>query len=281
MGGCGDCIRIFPMTPSREIERLLKIMAALRTPKTGCPWDLAQNFSTIAPYTLEEAYEVADAIARGNLADLKDELGDLLLQVVFHARMAEEQSAFDFGDVVQTITEKLIRRHPHVFADETSRTAQAVEGLWERIKAEEKVANKTGETGALAGVPVALPALSRAFKLQAKASKVGFDWNDSRAVLRKIREEADEIEAELARAETHKAASEVGDLLFAVVNLARHLQADPEAVLRRTNLKFQRRFAAIERALAARGKAPQDASLAEMDALWNEAKETEQAEQAE
>jgi nucleoside triphosphate diphosphatase len=271
----------FLMTPSREIERLLKIMAALRTPETGCPWDLAQNFSTIAPYTLEEAYEVADAIARGNLADLKDELGDLLLQVVFHARMAEEQDAFDFGDVVQAITEKLIRRHPHVFADEASRTAQAVEGLWERIKAEEKAANRTGENGALAGVPVALPALSRALKLQGKASRVGFDWNDPRAVLRKIREEADEIEAELARAESRKAASEVGDLLFAVVNLARHLQADPETVLRQTNLKFERRFAAIERALAARGKAPQDASLAEMDALWNEAKEAEQAEQAE
>jgi ATP diphosphatase len=266
------------MTPSREIERLLEIMAALRTPKTGCPWDLAQNFSTIAPYTLEEAYEVADAIERGNLADLKDELGDLLLQVVFHARMGEEQGAFDFGDVVQAITEKLIRRHPHVFADETSRTAQAVEGLWERIKAEEKAANEIGETGALAGVPVTLPALSRALKLQGKASKVGFDWNDPRAVLRKIREEADEIEAELARAETHKAATEVGDLLFAVVNLARHLQADPETVLRQTNLKFERRFAAIERALAARGKAPRDASLAEMDALWNEAKEGEQAE---
>jgi len=265
------------MTPSRDIERLLDIIAALRTPKSGCPWDLAQNFSTIAPYTLEEAYEVVDAIARGNLADLKDELGDLLLQVVFHARMAEEQGAFDFGDVVQAITEKLVRRHPHVFGDDTLRTAQAVEGLWERIKAEEKAANKTGESGALAGVPVALPALSRALKLQGKASKVGFDWNDPRAVLRKIREEADEIEAELVRAETPKAASEVGDLLFAVVNLARHLQADPETVLRQTNLKFERRFAAIERALAARGKAPQDASLTEMDALWNEAKEAEQA----
>ena len=265
------------MDPSREIARLLEIMAALRTPQTGCPWDLAQNFSTIAPYTLEEAYEVADAIARGDLADLKDELGDLLLQVVFHARMAQEQGAFDFGDVVQAITEKLIRRHPHVFADETSSTPRAVEGLWERIKAEEKAANKIGQTGALAGVPVALPALSRALKLQAKASKVGFDWNDPRAVLRKIREEANEIEAELARSERDKAATaaEVGDLLFAVVNLARHLDADPEAVLRQTNVKFERRFAAIERALAARGKAPQEASLAEMDRLWNEAKEAE------
>ena len=265
------------MDPSRDIGRLLEIMAALRTPETGCPWDLAQNFSTSAPYTLEEAYEVADAIARDDLADLKDELGDLLLQVVFHARMAEEQDAFDFGDVVQAITEKLIRRHPHVFADETSPTPRAVEGLWERIKAEEKVTNKTGQTGALAGIPVALPALSRALKLQMKASKVGFDWNDPRAVLRKIREEADEIEAELDRSQANKAAiaGEVGDLLFAVVNLARHLDADPEGVLRQTNLKFERRFAAIERALAARGKAPQEVSLAEMDALWNEAKAAE------
>jgi len=265
------------MDPSRDIGRLLEIMAALRTPETGCPWDLAQNFSTIAPYTLEEAYEVADAIARDDLADLKDELGDLLLQVVFHARMAEEQGAFDFGDVVQAITEKLIRRHPHVFADEKSPTPRAVEGLWERIKAEEKVTNKTGQTAALAGIPVALPALSRALKLQMKASKVGFDWNDPRAVLRKIREEADEIEAELDRSRANKAAiaGEVGDLLFAVVNLARHLDADPEAVLRQTNLKFERRFAAIERALAARGEAPQEVSLAEMDALWNEAKAAE------
>ena len=265
------------MTPSREIGRLLEIMAALRTPETGCPWDLAQNFSTIAPYTLEEAYEVADAILRGDLADLKDELGDLLLQVVFHARMAQEQDAFDFGDVVQAITEKLIRRHPHVFADETLSTPRAVKGLWERIKAEEKTTNKTGQTGALAGVPLALPALSRALKLQDKASKVGFDWNDPRAVLRKIREEADEIEAELDRSELDKAASgaEIGDLLFAVVNLARHLDADPETVLRQTNLKFERRFAAIERALAGRGKTPQQASLAEMDMLWDEAKEAE------
>jgi nucleoside triphosphate diphosphatase len=262
------------MTPSRDIGRLLAIMAALRTPKTGCPWDLAQNFSTIAPYTLEEAYEVADAIARENLDDLEEELGDLLLQVVFHARMAEERRAFDFGDVVHGITEKLIRRHPHVFGNERSHTPQAVEGLWERIKTEEKAARKTGDEGALAGVPVTLPALTRALKLQAKASKVGFDWNDPRAVLRKIREEADEIEAELDRgeADTAATAAEVGDLLFAAVNLARHLRADPEASLRQTNRKFERRFAAIERALAARGKAPTDATLAEMDALWDAAK---------
>jgi ATP diphosphatase len=277
------------MTPSRDVGRLLAIMAALRTPQTGCPWDLAQDFSTIAPYTLEEAYEVADAIARGDLADLKEELGDLLLQVVFHARMAEEQEAFDFGDVVAAITEKLIRRHPHVFGQESSnersQTPQAVAGLWERIKAQERsekaARNKpAGEAGALSGVPVALPSLTRALKLQDKASKVGFDWNDPRAVLRKIREETDEIEAELDRGETDAAAiaataAEVGDLLFAAVNLARHLRADPEAVLRRTNQKFERRFAAIERALAARGKAPKDATLAEMDALWDEAKKAE------
>jgi ATP diphosphatase len=273
------------MTPSRDIGRLLAIMAALRTPKTGCPWDLAQNFASIAPYTLEEAYEVADAIARGNLADLEEELGDLLLQVVFHARMAEEQGAFDFGGVVETLTAKLIRRHPHVFGDETSHTPQAVEGIWERIKAQEKLsrqgaADQDGaaltETGqsALAGVPLALPALTRALKLQAKAGRVGFDWNDPRAVLRKIREEADEIEAELDSDAT-LAAAEIGDLLFAAVNLARHLRADPEAVLRQTNQKFERRFAAIEQALAATGKRPQDATLAEMDALWDEAKARE------
>jgi ATP diphosphatase len=266
------------MTPSREIGRLLDIMAALRTPQTGCPWDLAQTFSTIAPYTLEEAYEVADAIARGNLADLEEELGDLLLQVVFHARMAEEAGAFDFGDVVQGIAEKLIRRHPHVFGDERSDTPQDVEGLWERIKAEEKAAKKGAkEEGALAGVPVALPALTRALKLQVKASNVGFDWHDPRAVLRKIREEADEIEAELDGVEMNAAAAaaEVGDLLFAAVNLARHLRADPESVLRQTNHKFESRFASIERTLAARGKTPQDATLAEMDALWDEAKARE------
>ena len=261
--------------PARDIARLLDIMAALRTPKTGCPWDLEQNFATIAPYTIEEAYEVADAIARADLADLKDELGDLLLQVVFHARMAQEQGAFDFGDVVEAITAKLIRRHPHVFGDDGSQTPRAVEGLWERIKAEEKAARgKPEPAGALAGVPVALPALTRALKLQDKASKVGFDWNDPRAVLRKIREEVDEIEAALAVDEVH-AAAEVGDLVFAAVNLARHLEADPEAVLRQTNQKFERRFAGIERALAARGKRPQDATLAEMDALWDETKARE------
>ena len=254
-------------------------MAALRRPGTGCPWDLEQSFQTIAPYTVEEAYEVADAIARGDLADLKDELGDLLLQVVYHARLAQEESAFDFGDVVESITAKMIRRHPHVFADEDGRTAQAVKGLWERIKAQEKEAKgergEQAEEGALAGVPLALPALTRALKLQEKASRVGFDWNDPRAVLAKIREEADEIEAELESADRQPAAEEVGDLLFAVVNLARHIGADPESVLGGTNRKFERRFAAIERMLAARGKTPKQSTLAEMDALWDAAKEAE------
>jgi nucleoside triphosphate diphosphatase len=270
------------MTPSRDISRLIEIMAALRTPKTGCPWDLEQNFATIAPYTLEEAYEVADAIARNDLGDLEDELGDLLLQVVFHARMAEEQNAFDFGAVVEAITAKLIRRHSHVFGDKAVSKPSDVKGLWEDIKAQEreaKAATKVGHAGtpkegALSGVPVGLPALTRALKLQAKASRVGFDWNDPRAVLRKIREEADEIEAVLDE-DPASAAGEVGDLLFAAVNLARHLNADPEALLRHTNEKFQRRFASIESALAAKGKQPQDATLGEMDALWDEAKAKE------
>jgi ATP diphosphatase len=279
------------LKPSRDIARLIDIMAALRTPGSGCPWDLEQDFRSIAPYTIEEAYEVADAIARGDLADLKDELGDLLLQVVYHARMAEEQGAFGFGDVVEGVTAKMIRRHPHVFADAEGKTATAVAGLWEKIKVQEnqEKAERAGRPappqGALAGVPLALPALTRALKLQEKAGRVGFDWNDPRAVLAKIREEADEIEAELDAADrladadkpAHKGktAAEVGDLLFAVVNLARHLAADPEDILRATNAKFERRFASIERALAAAGKAPKDATLAEMDALWDAAKAEE------
>ncbi|MFN3656326.1 MAG: nucleoside triphosphate pyrophosphohydrolase [Pseudolabrys sp.] len=266
------------MTPSKDISRLIEIMAALRTPGTGCPWDLEQSFETIVPYTIEEAYEVADAIARGDLDHLKDELGDLLLQVVFHARMAEELGLFDFGGVVEAVTTKLIRRHPHVFADAEGRTAEAVKGLWERIKAEERAARGQGpEAGALAGVPVALPALTRALKLQNKAGDVGFDWNDVRAVLAKIREEADEIEAALDAQDEAHAATEIGDLLFAAVNLARHLDADPEGLLRDANRKFERRFGSIERALAARGKRPEQASLEEMDALWDAAKAEEKA----
>jgi ATP diphosphatase len=274
------------MTPSRDIARLIEIMAALRTPGSGCPWDLEQSFATIAPYTIEEAYEVADAVARGDLAELCRELGDLLLQVAFHARMAQEAGAFDFGDVVEGITEKLLRRHPHVFGDTRALSPEAVNVLWERIKAEEKAERGSRQPdGALAGVPVGLPALTRALKLQTKAARVGFDWNDPVAVLAKIREETGEIEAELAAnrdvpadiagARNAAAGAEVGDLLFAVVNLARHLDIDPETALRAANLKFERRFAAIERALAARGKSPTDATLAEMDTLWDEAKAAE------
>jgi ATP diphosphatase len=266
------------MEPSRDIARLIELMAALRTPCTGCPWDLEQTFETIAPYTIEEAYEVADAIARNDAGELCDELGDLLLQVVFHARMAQERGAFAFGDVVEAITAKLIRRHPHVFGDAGALPVEAVNALWDRIKAQEKAeraANGAADRGALAGVPAGLPALMRALKLQQKASKVGFDWNDPRAVLAKIREEADEIEAALAAGAHDRVAGEVGDLMFAVVNLARHLGADPEAALRATNVKFERRFASIEAALTDRGKSPGDASLAEMDALWNAAKERE------
>src|SRR5205823_3101746 len=268
------------MRPSRDISGLLDIMAKLRTPVSGCPWDLEQNFSTIAPYTIEEAYEVADAIARGDLDDLRDELGDLLLQVVFHARMAQEQGAFEFADVVESLTEKLVRRHPHVFGEERGLTAKAVEGLWERIKRAERaqkgnVSNGKETASTLAGIAVALPALTRALKLQAKAGEVGFDWNDPLAVLAKIREEANEIETEVAAGNRATAGAEVGDLLFAVVNLARHLDVDPEAMLRATNRKFERRFAMIERALADRGKTLQAATLEEMDALWNEAKAAE------
>jgi ATP diphosphatase len=268
------------MTPSRDISRLLEIMAALRTPITGCPWDLEQNFATIAPYTIEEAYEVADAIARGDLEDLKDELGDLLLQVVYHARMAEEQTAFSFGDVVETITRKMIRRHPHVFADKDGRlTPSDVKGAWERIKAEEKVEREMARSSEqpvrkslLSGVKAGQPALARAMQLQRTASTVGFDWNDPHAVLHKIREEANEIEAALDRKDADELAEETGDLLFAVVNLARHVGAEPELALRRTNTKFERRFAYIEQSLESQGRSLDEASLDEMDALWNEAK---------
>jgi len=271
------------MTPSRDIARLLEIMAQLRTPETGCPWDLEQDFATIAPYTIEEAFEVAEAIARNDLDDLREELGDLLLQVVFHARIAEERGAFAFGDVVEAVTRKMIRRHPHVFTDSEGRLAPShVEGVWDRIKAEEKAerAARRGEpvapqSSVLAGVKAGQPALSRAMELQRKASKVGFDWNDPREVLKKIREEADEIEVALDRGDKDHIAEETGDLMFALVNLARHTGADPEMALRGTNAKFERRFGYIEQALAARGQSPETATLAEMDALWDEAKRAE------
>jgi nucleoside triphosphate diphosphatase len=271
------------MTPSRDISGLLDIMARLRTPGSGCPWDLEQDFSTIAPYTIEEAYEVADAIARGDLDDLCGELGDLLLQVVFHARMAEEQGAFSFGDVVEAITAKMIRRHPHVFADADGQLRPSdVKGAWDRIKAEEKAERAArrppedaSHTSLLSSVKAGQPALARAMQLQRKASSVGFDWNDPRAVLHKIREEADEIEAALDCGDAEELAGETGDLLFALVNLARHVGADPEMALRGTNAKFERRFAYIERTLAAQGRSLDSASLEEMDALWDQAKATE------
>jgi ATP diphosphatase len=271
------------MTPSRDIHRLIEIMAALRDPVSGCPWDIEQDFATIAPYTVEEAHEVADAIARQDLPDLRDELGDLLLQVAYHARLAEEEGAFAFGDVVEAITTKLIRRHPHVFGDEDARAAGAAKGFLEKIKAEEKreravrdADDGMARAGVLDGVSAGLPAMTRAVKLQEKASTVGFDWNDPKAVLAKLREEIDEIEAEIdsSPAKADRVEDEIGDLLFAVANLARHLKIDPDQALRRTNAKFIERFGRIEAALAAVGRTPAEASLDEMERLWQEAKQS-------
>jgi ATP diphosphatase len=263
------------MKPSRDIATLIEIMAQLRTPDGGCPWDLEQTFETIAPYTIEEAYEVADAIARGDLdRGLPDELGDLLLQVVFHARMAQEQGRFEFGDVVQAITEKLVRRHPHVFGDAGNLTPDQVKSLWQDIKAQERAARGEDERShTLDGVPLALPALTRAQKLQEKAARVGFDWNNARDVLAKIAEEAREIEPVLD--DPDAAAEEIGDLIFAAVNLARHAKVDAESALRAASIKFERRFRFIEIALTARGRAPSDSNLDEMEALWNDAKAAE------
>ena len=276
------------MKASRDIEQLIAIMAALRTPHTGCPWDLEQSFATIAPFTIEEAYEVVDAIERNDMVDLRDELGDLLLQVVFHARMAEEAGPFGFSDVVEAINAKLIRRHPHVFADARHLSAAEVKGLWGQIKAREKQERGAARAalgapeapgGALAGVPLALPALTRAVKLQEKAGKVGFDWNDPLAVLAKLKEETAEVEEALAAGDAEGVRGEIGDLLFVVANLARHAKVDPEAALRAANAKFERRFGHIEATLDAQGRSPSDASLAEMDALWDEAKQFERAAQ--
>ncbi|MFD1701732.1 nucleoside triphosphate pyrophosphohydrolase [Methylopila henanensis] len=269
------------MTPARDIARLIEIMAALRTPVTGCPWDLEQDFASIAPYTIEEAYEVADAIRRGDLDDLRDELGDLLLQVAFHARMAEEQGAFAFPDVVEAITTKLIRRHPHVFGAARDLPAAEVKALWGEIKAEEKAerAVRRGETARapslLDGVTPALPGLTRSVKLQEKAATVGFDWDNVGLVVGKVREEADEVAEAVASGDRDAMEDEIGDLLCAVANLARHAGIDPEAAVRRSNAKFERRFRAIEAALAAQGRTPADSDLDEMDALWNAAKAAE------
>ncbi len=274
------------MTPSRDVARLVEIMAALRTPGTGCPWDLEQSFATIAPYTLEEAYEVADAIQRGDLEDLREELGDLLLQVVFHARLAEEQGAFALPDVVEAITAKLVRRHPHVFGDARDLPAEGVKALWAEIKAEEKAerAARRGEPARapslLDGVTRALPGLTRAVKLQEKAATVGFDWDDVALVVGKVREEADEVAEAVASGDRDAVEDEIGDLFCAVANLARHMGVDPETAVRRSNAKFERRFRAIEAGLRARGKTPAESDLDEMDAIWNEAKAAERAAKA-
>ncbi len=275
------------MKASGDIADLLAIMARLRSPDGGCPWDIEQDFASIAPYTIEEAYEVADAIQRGDFSDLKDELGDLLLQVVFHAQMAQERGLFAFGDVVEAICAKLLRRHPHVFSDVTNLSPDQVKALWGDIKRQEKADRAAARAeaglpaepvgGVLSGVPEAMPALTRAVKLQEKASKVGFDWNDARLVLAKIREEGDELEREIEAGRMDAIRDEIGDLFFALANLSRHAGADPEAALRGTNEKFRRRFAHIEARLATKGARPEDSTLAEMDALWDEAKRIEKS----
>ena len=277
----------------KTVADLIAVMAALRQPVGGCPWDLEQTFATIAPYTIEEAYEVADAIERADMADLREELGDLLLQVVYHARLAEEAGQFDFADVADGITSKMIRRHPHVFGSAEARSTGVAKGFWEAIKAEEKAAKAVARArlgfaapaaaSLLDDVPVAMPAMTRAVKLQAKVAKVGFDWPSLAPVLDKLREELAELEAEIVPAsqegsrDAARIEEEFGDLMFVVANVARHLHVDPEAALRSANRKFARRFRYIEAQLAGRGRAPADSDLAEMDALWNAAKRAEKA----
>jgi len=259
---------------SKPIGRLVRIMERLRDPVGGCPWDVEQTFATIAPYTLEEAYEVADAIERGDMDDLKGELGDLLFQVVFHARMAEEQGLFAFDDVANAIADKLERRHPHVFGDEAARAdAVTQKARWEDIKAAERVAKQ--QTGVLDDVPVGLPALARAAKLTRRAARVGFDWPSTDEVFDKLHEEVAELRAEIASGDLDKAREEMGDLLFVVANLARKLGVEPEDALRGANAKFVRRFAFIEAELAKGGRTPEQSNLAEMDALWDRAKVVE------
>ncbi len=258
------------------IDRLLAIMARLRDTADGCPWDLEQTFATVAPYTVEEAYEVADAIERNDLADLKDELGDLLFQVVFYARMAEERGAFAFEDVARAINDKMVRRHPHVFADETYASLADQKAGWEDLKAAERAAKgKSGPASLLDDIPVGLPALTRAVKLSKRAAKVGFVWPDISHVVDKLDEELGELKAEIAAGDFEKARQEMGDVLFVVANLARTLEVDPEDSLRFTNAKFVRRFQYVEARLAERGRTPEESDLAEMDALWDEAKAEE------
>jgi ATP diphosphatase len=262
-----------PTLAATEITRLVAIMARLRDPDGGCPWDQAQDFATIAPYTIEEAYEVADAAARHDMPALKDELGDLLFQVVYHARLAEEAGAFNFADVAAAISAKMLRRHPHVFGDEAAREAHAHTDAWEAQKAAERVS--AAQEGVLAGVPAALPALMQADKLARRAARVGFDWPDADTVLHKLDEEVAELRAELPQADPDRLEDELGDMLFVLANLARKLKLDPEAALRRANAKFTRRFNAVERLLAAEGATPAEAGLARMEAGWNAVKQRE------
>ncbi|MGD1933241.1 MAG: nucleoside triphosphate pyrophosphohydrolase [Candidatus Phaeomarinobacter sp.] len=263
----------------RRIETLLAIMARLRDPDGGCPWDLEQSFETIARYTIEEAYEVADAIQRGDRDDLKDELGDLLLQVVFHSRIAEDEGSFVFDDVVEAISSKMIRRHPHVFGEGDADTPTAVKGSWEKIKAEERAAKSDdARPGTLDGIPKALPALVRAVKLQKRAARVGFDWPQTSHVLDKLAEETAELKAEVDKgAPADRVMDELGDILFVYANLARHLDVDPEQALSGTNAKFERRFRQIENWLAEDGRTPDQSTLEEMDALWTRAKNEERS----
>jgi ATP diphosphatase len=273
------------MQPSKDITRLIEIMAALRQPETGCPWDVVQTFETIKPYTLEEAYEVADAIERGDMDDLCDELGDLLLQVVFHARMAEEAGDFAFGDVVEAITRKMIRRHPHVFARSDADTPEAVKLQWSEIKQAEKAERRARRArhglpedthkGHLDSVQRSFPALVEALKLQERAAKVGFDWSSPEPILDKIEEEIAELREALAADDKAKVAEELGDLIFAVVNIGRHVNADPEMALRGTNTKFRRRFSHIEAELETAGESLEAATLERMEELWQAAKAIE------
>ena len=270
------------MSDSYSIQDLLEIMARLRDKKKGCPWDVEQTFATIAPYTIEEAYEVDEAIRAGDMHSLKDELGDLLFQVVFHAQMADEAGLFTFEDVVQNVSEKMVRRHPHVFGDADIATADAQVSAWEVQKANErqrKAEEEGREPSALDGVSISLPALLRAVKLQKRAARVGFDWPETTDVLAKMQEEAAELVEEVQAAEQDHARvkDELGDLLFVMANLARHLDVEPEEALRGTNAKFERRFHRIEALLAEQGKTPAQSNLEEMDALWNTAKKEEKS----
>ena len=270
------------MEASSDINRLLEIMAALRQPETGCPWDIVQTFETIKPYTIEEAYEVADAIERRDPDDLCEELGDLLLQVVFHARIAEEAGQFNFGDVVEAITRKMIRRHPHVFARSDADTPEAVKAQWDTIKQQEKaerLARRAArgsaddpDTGYLGSVQRSFPALTEALKLQERAAKVGFDWSEAAPILDKIEEEIGELREALAENKPDKVKDELGDLIFALVNIGRHVGAEPEQALRGTNTKFRNRFSYIETSLQASGETLEAASLERMEELWQAAK---------